>query len=562
MISLMVQWQSITQDLNSGLTTPDRFDRLLATIRQVLNCDASALLLYQDQQFTPLAINGLADDVLGRRFVIDDHPRLEAIARAGDIVRFPADSHLADPYDGLISNHDEKLQVHSCIGLPLLIDDRLIGAITIDAFDPGQFDLLRNEDLRFVSALAASGLHTALLIEQLEKQTSVSTIENQTLTSRRGDRIEMIGQSANMQALKEQINAVANTDLTVLIMGETGVGKELVASAIHQQSNRESNQLVYLNCAALPESVAESELFGHVKGAFTGAISNRKGKFEQADGGTLFLDEIGELSLSLQAKLLRALQYGDIQRVGDDRHITVNTRIVAATNRSMHEEVKAGRFRADLYHRLSVFPIAVPPLREREGDVILLAGFFAERMCRKLNLSNIRLSESLTQTLKDYTWPGNIRELEHLISRAAVLAKASSKAPLTADNRQKVKQITLDIEHINLQSSSAHGLNDNSSNESSSNESSSNAHSSNAHSSNAHGSNVSSSAANISAANNSDTSANISCQNFKQATEDFQKQLIQQSYQQNQQNWSATARELGLDTGNLHRLAKRLGIKQ
>ncbi|MDF4787303.1 sigma 54-interacting transcriptional regulator, partial [Vibrio parahaemolyticus] len=165
-----------------------------------------------------------------------------------------------------------------------------------------------------------------------------------------------------MKNLQEQIDAVADTELSVLVMGETGVGKELVASAIHHRSSRSNNTLVYLNCAALPESVAESELFGHIKGAFTGAISNRKGKFEQADGGTLFLDEVGELSLELQAKLLRALQYGDIQRVGDDRHIRVNTRIVAATTRILHEEVTAGRFRADLYHRLSVFPLHVPPL--------------------------------------------------------------------------------------------------------------------------------------------------------------------------------------------------------
>ncbi|MHC0519338.1 nitric oxide reductase transcriptional regulator NorR, partial [Vibrio harveyi] len=421
MTSLIAQWLHITQDLNSALTQQARFDTLLTTIREVLKCDSSALLLYEDQHFKPLAINGLAEEVLGRRFSIEQHPRLEAIARAGDIVRFPSDSDLPDPYDGLIPNHDDKLHVHSCIGLPLLIDDQLIGAITIDAFDPNQFDELRNQELRFVSALAAGGLHTALLLEQLETQTSLprdSYAEKRTLSN------EIIGNSQGMKNLQEQIDAVADTELSVLIMGETGVGKELVASAIHHRSNRSSNTLVYLNCAALPESVAESELFGHIKGAFTGAISNRKGKFEQADGGTLFLDEVGELSLELQAKLLRALQYGDIQRVGDDRHIRVNTRIVAATNRILHEEVTAGRFRADLYHRLSVFPLHVPPLREREDDVVLLAGFFAEHLRSKLGLNSIRLSPTLVHALKDYSWPGNVRELEHVIKRAGVLAKA------------------------------------------------------------------------------------------------------------------------------------------
>lgn len=531
MKSLLGQWQQITQDLNSGLANQDRFDRLLATIRQVLNCDASALLLYQDQQFTPLAINGLAQEVLGRRFVINAHPRLEAIARAGDIVRFPADSTLADPYDGLISNHDDKLQVHSCMGLPLLIDDRLIGAITIDAFDPGQFDKLKNEDLRFISALAASGLHTALLIEQLEQQAHLDKVsaDHQPLTSHHGGKQEMIGQSDGMKALQEHINAVANTDLTVLIMGETGVGKELVASAIHHRSSRSAKQLVYLNCAALPESVAESELFGHVKGAFTGAISHRKGKFEQADGGTLFLDEIGELSLSLQAKLLRALQYGDIQRVGDDRHITVNTRIVAATNRSMHEEVKAGRFRADLYHRLSVFPIAVPPLRQREDDIVLLAGFFAERTRQKLNLNSIRLSESLIKQIQHYPWPGNIRELEHVISRAAVIAKASQSG---FETNRADQVLELNVEHLTLPDINA----------------------SSAAPEQASGAEQTLTEQHLVELTRENSS-------FKQATEAFQKQLISQCYQQNNQNWSATARELNLDTGNLHRLAKRLGIK-
>lgn len=169
---------------------------------------------------------------------------------------------------------------------------------------------------------------------------------------------------------------MAASDLNVLISGETGTGKELVAKAIHEASPRAVNPLVYLNCAALPESVAESELFGHVKGAFTGAISNRSGKFEMADNGTLFLDEIGELSLALQAKLLRVLQYGDIQRVGDDSSLRVDVRVLAATNRDLHEEVLAGRFRADLFHRLSVFPLSVPPLRERGDDVIFAGGLF------------------------------------------------------------------------------------------------------------------------------------------------------------------------------------------
>ncbi len=211
----------------------------------------------------------------------------------------------------------------------------------------------------------------------------------------------------------------------MLISGETGTGKELVAKAVHQGSPRAANPLVYLNCAALPESVAESELFGHVKGAFTGAISNRSGKFEMADNGTLFLDEIGELSLALQAKLLRVLQYGDIQRVGDDRSLRVDVRVLAATNRDLRQEVVEGRFRADLYHRLSVFPLSVPALRERENDVVLLAGYFCEQCRLRMGLARVILAEAARNRLQQWSWPGNVRELEHAIHRAVVLARAT-----------------------------------------------------------------------------------------------------------------------------------------
>lgn len=510
------EWVQVALDITSGISDQDRFERLLSTIRHTLKCDASALLLFRNQQFVPLAINGLSVDVLGRRFDIAQHPRLEAIARAGDIVRFPSDSDLPDPYDGLIPNHADELKVHSCIGLPLLFDDRLIGAVTIDAFDATQFDDFKDDDLRIISALAASSLNTALLMEQLEKTAGVAVS-----TSRHSRKLhqfgEIIGQSSPMLDLKSQIDAVADTDLSVLIMGETGVGKELVANALHTQSKRSENMLVYLNCAALPESVAESELFGHVKGAFTGAISNRKGKFELADKGTLFLDEIGELSLPLQAKLLRALQYGDIQRVGDDKNIKVNVRIIAATNRVMHEEVKKGNFRADLYHRLSVFPIFVPPLRERDKDIILLAGFFAERCAHKLDIANISLDATTLNVIQSYGWPGNVRELEHAINRASVIAKSGSQH----------EQITLLPQHFNF----AGELNTPPVFE-----------------------------------NQASDSLETDITEYKHlglkaAVDRFQTQLVQNAYLGNDKNLSATAKELGVNAPNLHRLMKRLHLK-
>ena len=248
-------------DLTNGISDQHRFERLLSTVKTLFNCDASVLLAFKNQQFVPLAINGLSPDVQGRRFSIEEHPRLEAIARAGDVVRFPADSNLPDPYDNLIDSHEGNIEVHACVGLPLMVSDRLIGALTIDSFNPEQFDDFSNDELRVVSALASASLHNALLMEQLEKL-AARTSDDETVAAPLEHGSEMIGQSYPMQRLKKDIALVAETDMTALILGETGAGKELVAAAIHRQSARARFPMVYLNCAALPESVAESELFG------------------------------------------------------------------------------------------------------------------------------------------------------------------------------------------------------------------------------------------------------------------------------------------------------------
>lgn len=498
-------------DLTKGISSQDRFERMLVTVRDLLNSEASALLLLQGSKFTPLAINGLDKDVLGRHFEIEQHPRLEAIARAGDVVRFPADSDLPDPYDGLIPSHKGELKVHACIGLPLTVNDRLVGALTIDGFSANQFDQFSDDELRTLSALAAASLNNALLMEQLEQQ-AINSTSSPVVNSALANTVDMIGQSDVMQQLKKEVSVVAGTDLTALILGETGVGKELVAAAIHAQSARAEHSMVYLNCAALPESVAESELFGHVKGAFTGAISHRKGKFEQADNGTLFLDEVGELSLALQSKLLRVLQYGDLQRIGDDRHLKVNTRIIAATNRDLKQRVVEGEFRSDLYHRLSVFPLTIPPLRERGNDLFLLAGHFMEKCRFQLGLQNLSLSRECHERMMRYAWPGNVRELEHAIHRAAVLAKAEALNEFVLilpkhfgalfQGDQRIETVEISSDRVAM---SGIGL--------------------------------------------------------KEATEQFQRQLIQQTLDASHQSWAETARRLLVDSGNLHRLAKRLGIK-
>ncbi|MCT2409321.1 sigma-54 dependent transcriptional regulator [Chryseobacterium antibioticum] len=246
----------------------------------------------------------------------------------------------------------------------------------------------------------------------------VKTIDNDIIEG-------IIGKSSSLQDVVEKIRVVAPTDTSVLVVGESGTGKEKVAHSVHELSERKAQPIVVVNCAALPHSLIESELFGHEKGSFTGANTMRIGKFEQADGGTVFLDEIGELPLDSQVKLLRVLQEKEIERLGGNKTIKVNVRIVAATNRSLEKEVAEGRFRLDLYYRLNVFPIELPPLRERKEDIELLAHFFLTKYASASRRNITSISAKASDQLHSYHWPGNIRELEHLIERSVLLAKTT-----------------------------------------------------------------------------------------------------------------------------------------
>ncbi len=239
---------------------------------------------------------------------------------------------------------------------------------------------------------------------------------------------DIVGTSPAVQAVTEMIEMVAPTNASVLIEGESGVGKELVARELHKRSKRASGPIVKVNCACVPHELYESEFFGHARGAFTGAVRSREGRFAAAHGGTLFLDEVGEIPLELQSKLLRVLQEGTYERVGESRTRTVDVRIVAATNRDLAQEVQAGRFRSDLYYRLNVFPLPVPPLRERGDDVVLLASYFVERLARKMGLgAPPPLREAELDPLLQYDWPGNIRELENVVEQALIRARLTGR---------------------------------------------------------------------------------------------------------------------------------------
>ena len=251
---------------------------------------------------------------------------------------------------------------------------------------------------------------------------------------------EIIGESPSLMAVIARIELVAPTDANVLILGESGTGKELIAREIHAQSSRKDRPLIKVNCATIPKELYESEFFGHVKGAFTGAVSDRMGRFEASDGGTLFLDEVGEIPPSLQGKLLRVLQEGEFERVGEGRTRKVDVRIIAATNKNLLEEIKNGRFREDLYYRLNVFPIEITPLRDRKEDIPLLATRFIEVFSRRLNRPAPRMTEANLMDLKGHDWPGNVRELQNIIERALILSphgrlhfdlpRVNSEAPL------------------------------------------------------------------------------------------------------------------------------------
>lgn len=320
--------------------------------------------------------------------------------------------------------------IRSTIGVPLWKGDDILGVLQVDNRDaPSMFDSSDLDALGVLAATASLAVANARLIRRLTLAEEQLQKENSYLKGRersRPGRVEIVGESKAIKAMLAQLDKVVDTRVTVLIEGETGTGKELVASRIHDKSRRADKLFVAQNCAALPENLLESELFGHKKGAFTGATDEKRGLFDVADGGTLFLDEVSEMPLSLQAKLLRVLQEGEIRPVGATHTRVVDVRIVAACNRNLEKEVEAGRFREDLYYRLKVFPLRVPPLRERREDVPLLAGCFLERYTREIGKPVQGFAQGAMELLMSYEWPGNVRELENEVQRLVIQADVES----------------------------------------------------------------------------------------------------------------------------------------
>ena len=334
--------------------------------------------------------------------------------------------------------------IRSTLGIPLWKGEEILGILQVDnrqapgpaattmdksrtpiaGITPiGVFDSTDLDMLSVLAAPASLAIHNARLVQRLRVAEERARKENSYLKGReekRAEKREIIGTSKAMEELKKKLEKVVNTRVSVLVEGETGVGKELVASAVHYRSNRRDKLFVATNCAAMPENLLESELFGHKKGSFTGATDDKRGLFELADGGTLFLDEVTEMPVTLQSKLLRVLQEGEIRPIGSTKVIHVNVRIVSATNRNIDKEVAERRFREDLYYRLNGFPVRVPPLRERREDIPLLAGHFLDRYGKEIGKAVAGFSQQTMELLQGYDWPGNVRELENEVQRIVI----------------------------------------------------------------------------------------------------------------------------------------------
>ncbi|MEW6735534.1 MAG: sigma 54-interacting transcriptional regulator [Acidobacteriota bacterium] len=430
----------VAKAIGAHLELSDVLAALIATLKPIVHFDATAVGILEGDMVRAYSIH------------IEGFPRLEGESIESLVARHVPDleqSSIKSP----VSEHsiseiiktgqpyictdletqsrylaDEKCWKHgfrSYINIPLVKQGELIGAIIFLSNEKGNYSADQVQLLCGISDMVSLAVSNALAYEEIKVLKEQLQVENRLLQDeivQRSIYEEIIGSSTSLQKVLTAIEKVARTDSTVLITGETGTGKELIAHAIHRRSPRSARALVKVNCAALPSELIASELFGHEKGAFTGAMQQRIGRFEAANGGTIFLDEIGELNPEMQIALLRVLQEREFERVGGNKTIKTNVRVIAATNRDLQQEVYESRFRMDLYYRLNVFPIHVPALRERTDDIPILVDYFASRLAARMGKRIRQVEKRSLAVMQQYHWPGNIRELQNVIERCVILA--------------------------------------------------------------------------------------------------------------------------------------------
>ena len=410
----------ISTVVNSTPGLTDMLQRLLESIFEVVPAERGAILLKgdSDDELVPAAVrtrDSNGEDGMSVSRTVAVQTMQERLSVLIDDVT--ADSAVVKA-ESLVASH-----VRAIISAPLVVHDEALGIVYLDTRDAAvSFDEHHLQLLTAIAGLAAIAVENMQNAERLE-------VENLRLSEELNIKHAMIGESPRMNELYKFIAKVAPADATVLLRGETGTGKELAARAIQTNGARANRPFVAINCATLNETLLESELFGHEKGAFTGAVALKRGKLEIADGGTLFLDEVAELSLNIQAKLLRVLQEREFERVGGTRPIKVDIRVVAATNRDLEADVRNGSFRQDLFYRLNVISFVLPPLRERREDIPLLANYFAAESSRRARRRTVRISPEARSYLMGYSWPGNVRELQNVIERAIVLGSIDVVLP-------------------------------------------------------------------------------------------------------------------------------------
>jgi Nif-specific regulatory protein len=478
----------ISTAINQIRKLPELQRRLLELIIEVIPAERGALILSKEyfslsEPFVGFdREEGWQNNFRVSRTVIDRVRRERVAILSNDV----ADNQPFGKAQSLVIR-----QVRALLAVPVGLDEQLLGVIYLDSTKP---DFRFEEDyLQLLTAIAAIG---AVAFDNVRR---VEWLENETRRLRNEISLnhDLIGESAAMQAVYQTLAKVAPSDSTVLLRGESGTGKEMVARAIHLGSPRADQPFIAINCAGLSDTLLESDLFGHEKGSFTGAVAQKKGKLEIADGGTVFLDELGELPLPLQAKLLRVLQEREFERVGGTRKIKVDIRIIAATNRDLEAAIKDGGFRPDLYYRLNVVSITLPPLRDRRDDIPLLAHYFATKFAQRCNRQLKGLAPATRALLVNYDWPGNVRELENALERAVVLGATDFILP--EDLPDALHETT--------------------------------------------------------------APPNVTPAMYHSSTREAKKQIVLQAIEESGGNYTQAAKQLGIHPNNLHRLVRNLGLK-